>query len=327
MKCFAMRSQRPAPRPRGLAEAASGRLPCRPVVLSILVVLAVGPGLGGCVSTGTHESLQAEKLALEAEKRALEKKLEYMSAANRSLDEELVRLGEESEDVREERAQLEQRVSKLAAAEATLTAQLAAGRRELAQQSVQLQRVSEMRGAYDGLVADLESEVAAGQIEIAQLREGLRLNVSQDILFGSGSATLNAEGREVILSVAKRLVELPYRIVVEGHSDNVKIRRALSKRYPSNWELAGARASSVVRLLLEVGIAGDRLTAVSRGMYYPVAPNDSPEGRALNRRIEIRLLPDESAELGDLDRVTKTGLVSEPKVESESSPGEAPEQP
>jgi chemotaxis protein MotB len=75
---------------------------------------------------------------------------------------------------------------------------------------------------------------------------------------------------------------------VQGHTDNVPIH---SERYPTNWELAGARASRVVRLLEENGVDPGRLWAVSHGEYAPVAPNDSNAGRAKNRRIEITLKP------------------------------------
>ena len=133
--------------------------------------------------------------------------------------------------------------------------------------------------------------MTAGRIEIDRLREGLRLNLSQEILFRSGSAQLNARGREVIGKVAERLAGTPQRIEVQGHTDDVGIQGSLARRYPSNWELAGARAASVVRLLAEHGVSPDRMSAVSFGEFQPVATNDSAEGRAINRRIEIRLLP------------------------------------
>jgi chemotaxis protein MotB len=72
---------------------------------------------------------------------------------------------------------------------------------------------------------------------------------------------------------------------VEGHTDDVPVAR----RYPSNWELAAARASSVVRLMIELGVEPDRLKAVSRAEFAPVASNETDEGRAKNRRIEIQL--------------------------------------
>jgi len=151
--------------------------------------------------------------------------------------------------------------------------------------------LSSMQSTYDELVTDLESEVSSGQIEIERLREGLRLNVSDDVLFASGSAQLDRIGREVLIKVAGRLKDLGDFIEVRGHTDNLRIRGGLAKRFPSNWELAAARAASVVRLLEEQGVPGDRLAVVSLGPNDPLVANDSPENRARNRRIEIRLEP------------------------------------
>jgi chemotaxis protein MotB len=133
--------------------------------------------------------------------------------------------------------------------------------------------------------------LSSGQIEIERLREGLRLNVSQDILFASGSAKLDRIGRDVLVKVAGKLKDLGDFIEVRGHTDDRPLSGTLAKRFPSNWELAAARASSVVRLLEEHGVPGDRLAAVSLGANDPMVPNDSPENRARNRRIEIRLEP------------------------------------
>lgn len=151
--------------------------------------------------------------------------------------------------------------------------------------------MARIQSTYDELVTDLEGEVSAGQIEIERLREGLRLNVSDDVLFATGSADLDDIGRDVLIKVAGQLVDLNDFIEVRGHSDDRKIGGSLATRYPSNWELAAARAARVVRLLESHGVPGSRLAAVSLGPNQPVAPNDSAENRARNRRIEIRLLP------------------------------------
>jgi chemotaxis protein MotB len=179
-------------------------------------------------------------------------------------------------------------VKELQAKSTRLSKSLTARELELARQHAE---VAKLRGTYQGLVSDLEEEVASGQIEIRQLREGLLLNVSDDILFDSGSATVQAGGRKVLLKVANRLGKLEHQIQVEGHTDNLAIHGGLANRYPTNWELAGARAASVVRLFREAGIAGERLSAISYAEFQPVAANDSPDERARNRRIEIRLEP------------------------------------
>jgi chemotaxis protein MotB len=155
--------------------------------------------------------------------------------------------------------------------------------------------ISEMRGTYDALLAELEQEVAAGQVQIEQLREGIRLNLAQDILFPTGSAELDEQGRDVIGRVSEQLATSNYRIEVEGHTDGMPIKGSLARTYPSNWELAGARAARVVRLFEEKGVDRRSLAAVSFGEMRPVASNGDEGGRAKNRRIEIRLLPQEGA--------------------------------
>jgi chemotaxis protein MotB len=152
-------------------------------------------------------------------------------------------------------------------------------------------RVAEMRGTYDRLIGELQAEVASGQIEVQQLVDGIRLAVSDELLFPSGSAELERGGRDVLIRVAEQIGDEQAIVAVEGHTDNVRIGPSLRKRYTSNWELAAARAAGVVRLLNEQGLVGERLRAVSRGPFAPIASNDTPAGRARNRRTEIILRP------------------------------------
>jgi len=153
------------------------------------------------------------------------------------------------------------------------------------------EEATKLQETYDGLVVSLKEELKAGQIEVKQLRDGLRVNVAQDILFDSGSAALDGQGIEVLHRVASQLKRSSHQIVVTGHTDNKPIGPALIRLYPTNWELAGARAASVVRLFSDSGLPGRRLLAVSMADLHPVASNKTPEGRARNRRIEIRLRP------------------------------------
>ncbi len=152
--------------------------------------------------------------------------------------------------------------------------------------------VSKLRETYDSLVADLQSEIDSGQIQIEQLREGLRVNVPDEVLFPKGSAELDEHGRAILLKVSGQIGKVQHRIEVAGHTDNLQIRGHLAERYPTNWELGAARAARVVRLFEEAGIEGSRLLAVSKGEHEPLTSNHDAEGRAQNRRIEIRLLPD-----------------------------------
>ncbi|MBW2232563.1 MAG: OmpA family protein [Deltaproteobacteria bacterium] len=151
--------------------------------------------------------------------------------------------------------------------------------------------VSSLRGTYDNLVMELQTEVEAGQVEVQQLLDGIRLNVSDELLFASGSARINEGGRKLLERVAAQIADEDAIISVEGHTDNVAISRSLKDRYPTNWELAAARACSVVRLLSENGVEPIRLRAVSRGPFVPIMSNDTREGRKKNRRTELILRP------------------------------------
>ena len=261
--------------------------------LALLSLALLWLGAAGCVTRGTHDQVVAERDGLRGDKSRLEQEVKRLSASRASLDSERVALLEEMEDLLQTRQNLESDVRKLQRTEAILSGTLSEREAQLGSRTEELGR---LRGTFDGLVADLEQEVAAGQIQIEQLREGVRLNLSQEILFASGSSRLNPSGIAVLRKVAARVQKLPYAVEVQGHTDDVPIRGTLAARYPTNWELAAARASEVVRLLADEGVSPGRLTAVSFGEFRPIASNETPEGRKKNRRIEIRLDPVETEE-------------------------------
>jgi chemotaxis protein MotB len=237
-----------------------------------------------CVSQGSYRELEAERDALLAEKLRLERDQERLLRSNRSLDDERAKLMDDIETLRERSQQLSGDVDKLSKSEQLLS-------EHLRQREQALDELSKLKGTYEGLVADLEAQVRSGQIQIEQLRDGLRLNLTQDILFASGSAEVGEKGRAILRKVADNLKGQPNLVEVQGHSDDVPISRALVQRFPTNWELAAARASHVVRVLEEAGVDPARLRATSFGEHHPIASNDTPEGRLKNRRIEIRLEP------------------------------------
>ena len=262
----------------------------RVLVLSLLVVLNIG-----CVTRSVFDELQLQHDRTVRERDELAGEVERLEIERNSFEEQFLGAQESYEDERVSRTTLATnfaRVEKQAARldhdlEAERIARLRAAE-ALAERDSQLVSV---QSTYGELLADLESELSAGQIEIERLRDGLRLNVSQDVLFASGSAKLDRIGRDVLAKVADRLKDIDDFIEVRGHTDDRPMRGALAKRFPSNWELAAARAASVVRLLEQQGVPGARLAAVSRGENDPLVPNDSVENRARNRRIEIRLEP------------------------------------
>lgn len=170
---------------------------------------------------------------------------------------------------------------------------------ELSSLAVTLDRSLRMRDheivALEREQQELADEVArwamAGAVKMLMLADGLHLVLPHDVLFSSGTTDLSADGRKLIVELVEELGQQPYQIAVLGFSDNVPVGPALAARYPSNWELSGARAASVVRVMQAEGIPADQLIAVARGETGAIASNDTPEGRAANRRIDIRIRP------------------------------------
>ncbi len=154
-------------------------------------------------------------------------------------------------------------------------------------------QTAEVHATYESMVGRLQGELSSGQVEVQQLRDGISVNLAQDILFKSGSADLDKAGRDLLLKVAEEFKASKYQVVVTGHTDDQKIGPGLAGRYPTNWELGGARAARIVRLFEESGLEKGRLAAVSFADSRPRESNDTPAGRAKNRRIEIRLRPTE----------------------------------
>jgi chemotaxis protein MotB len=148
--------------------------------------------------------------------------------------------------------------------------------------------VRERNQIYADVLGRFRSLIDAGQLGVSIVRGRMVINLPQDVLFASGSATLGAEGVQTLTEVGRVLAELEDRTFqVEGHTDNVPI----SGTFRSNWELSSARALSVVRVLIDAGVPPERLSGAGYGEYQPVASNEDSEGRRLNRRIEIVMLP------------------------------------
>lgn len=191
------------------------------------------------------------------------------------------------------RAQLRetgQDVDALLEEKSTMADMLAEANRAL-EQARKRQAEAEARDAiYRRLRERLQSMIDAGKLNVRIVRGRMVIDLKQDILFPSGSATLSDIGQETLGEVADALAEFPDRsFQVEGHTDNVPIK---TDRFPSNWELSTARAVSVVKLFQKRGMQPENLSAAGYGEFQPRADNGSAEGRTLNRRIEVVMVPD-----------------------------------
>jgi chemotaxis protein MotB len=159
-----------------------------------------------------------------------------------------------------------------------------------AQKAEQLEKATQ---TYEDLQKKLEKEIQEGQIQLTEMKNRLTMTMVDKILFASGSADVSKEGKMVLDKVITILKDVKdKRIQVEGHTDNVRIFSSIKTKYPTNWELSVARATQVVRYLQEEGGLDPKLlSATGYSEYQPLATNDTDEGKAKNRRIEIVLLP------------------------------------
>jgi chemotaxis protein MotB len=139
------------------------------------------------------------------------------------------------------------------------------------------------------LTQALSNQVATHSVSIKMGRDGLVISLREAGFFASGSAAPKPETLPTLRRIAARLGATPYDLRIEGHTDNIPIH---NEEFDSNWELSSARATHIARLILDQKlIAPDRISAAGYAEYHPVATNDTPEGRAENRRIDLVVLP------------------------------------
>jgi chemotaxis protein MotB len=243
-----------------------------------------------------YERLKADKSQLAERNDSLNQRLLEAIERNKLLQEDLTRaradldrvekvLADRSAEAGAAMTEMRQEIDRLTAAGNDLQRQLEAERQ------AREERLAEVQSTYDELVGNLEEEIQRGEVKISELKGKLTVNVVDKILFDSGQAALKPAGVRVLQQIGDILKSAADKdIQVEGYTDNVPIRGSLAQQFPSNWELSTARANTVLHFLQDkAGIPGERLSAVGYGEYRPIASNDTPEGRALNRRIQIVL--------------------------------------
>jgi chemotaxis protein MotB len=188
------------------------------------------------------------------------------------------------------RGDLDAALAKVAEVEAGIAAERA---REDAARARQERELAEARRA-------LEAQIGAGLVEVRAGKDKVVFGLADRVLFASGQAGLTRGGRDALGKVAETIRGLlagseadgrPRLVRVEGHTDDRPIATA---RFPSNWDLSAARAATVVRFLEASGVRGDQLMVAGFASFWPAVANDTPEGRAMNRRIEVALVPAES---------------------------------
>lgn len=152
--------------------------------------------------------------------------------------------------------------------------------------------IEALKRTYDSLEKSLKDEISQGKVQIERAKGKLTMKVAEELFFDTGKAEIKTDGKSVLIRIGTILKKIPEKnIRIEGHTDNIRIISTLRLKYPTNWELGSARATTVARFLQdEVGIDPLRLSAASYGEYRPIATNRTERGRANNRRIEIVLI-------------------------------------
>lgn len=140
----------------------------------------------------------------------------------------------------------------------------------------------------DELTRTLSAEIARNEIALRTGTDGLIISLHEMAFFDSGSAQVRAGSLPTFARIARILNERAYRIRIEGHTDNKPIH---TPQFSSNWELSTARATELVRMLIiQYGFSPARLAAAGYAQYHPVATNDTADGRAQNRRVDLVVL-------------------------------------
>jgi chemotaxis protein MotB len=293
------------------------------IPVSLLVFLAAS---SSCVSAGTYDDLLMVHERTKRDLREAELVRDQELRRREATDADLKRVAAENEVARANdaatakaeharlQAQLEQSRADLGRASEELAATLKdkAGLKDsVAEMQTALTELNRRKAEADrrltefkGLLARFQTLIDAGKLKVKIVDGRMVVALASDILFSSGSAALSKDGNAAVVEVAGLLASIPDRAFqVEGHTDAVPIK---TTQFPSNWELASARALTVLKTMVDAGLPASRVSAASYGDQKPAASNDSPEGKAQNRRIEIALVPDLST-LPGFDELQRAG--------------------
>lgn len=278
------------------------------------VVLVLSLAIGGCVSMGKYDLKEKEANEISINLQDQQKKNAELVKENSDLKMRAVKLDDDVAVLTKEKEALLADNTNLNAILKSKTDELTKNIAELRQKSADLEnenaglkgnvtnlqkaRAEEARKTsktYEEMLEKMKNEISQGQVTISELKGKLTVNMADAVLFDSGKAEIKPEGLAMLQKVIDILKTVKDKAIrVEGHTDNVQIGGSAARTFPTNWELSAARAVNVTRYFQQKGIDPTVLSAVACGEYHPVSGNDTTEGKAKNRRIEIILAPKEA---------------------------------
>jgi chemotaxis protein MotB len=250
--------------------------------------------------TDLEQALKAE----QARVADLDAKMKALEAAKNA---EIAKLQDQMADVLKARTKMKDSIE-----------QMQAALKEMADRK----REAETRVAeFHQLLDRFKPLIDTGKLRVRMADGRMVIRLATDVLFQSGRADLSEDGTAAIAEVTQTLVAIPgRRYQIEGHTDNMPIA---TKQFPSNWELAAARAITVAKTMIGAGLPALNVSAASYGEYKPVATNETTEGRTQNRRIEIVVVPDLSS-LPGFDELQQMQGGGTPQAPPPQAPAQAP---
>ena len=150
--------------------------------------------------------------------------------------------------------------------------------------AVKQKQREKMRNVAKDILSVMAPLIEQGKVRVLETSRGVTIEINDSILFSPGQALLHPALVKAMRAIAEVLAPTDFPITIEGHTDNVPIN---TPQFPSNWELSAVRATTVLRLFADSGVAGERLTAIGYADTRPVEPNVLADGRARNRRVTI----------------------------------------
>ena len=229
----------------------------------------------GCVGAKKYKSLETSYNQLIEDHHQLKDRTDALSSQLTNARDTSIELNAENQE--------------LAADKQALQADKAEMQRAIAALRANQQNADARVAAYRDLVSRFADMIDAGTLKVTVVDGRMVVQLPTDILFPSGSAQLSADGKKQLEEVGAVLTQIDRDFQIEGHTDSDPIH---TERFPSNWELASGRAITVLDVLEGAGVSRTKLSVAGLADTHPVASNDTKEGKAENRRIEIVLRPD-----------------------------------
>lgn len=262
-----------------------------------------------CVKKSEYEALQAQSAAKQQElEQSLNGERERAASLDEALKREQAKSAEQAAEIERLSRELEaaqKKISEMVSDSSKLKGSIQEMQAALAAANEQKRQTDARIAEYRKLLSSFKALIDAGKLKVKVVNGRMIVELPSDVLFASGSIDLSEGGKASISEIGAILAPMADRqFQVEGHTDDQPIKTA---RFPSNWWLASGRAIAVAEILVKSGLLPTAVSAASFGEFRPITENNTPQGRAQNRRIEIVLVPDLSKVPGfeDLDRAAK----------------------